>query len=170
MSIDIEVIDRNPQHVLQVSVETSMLKIPKTLARCFSSVTQHMKSIGATKADAPFSQYLDLDWEFVRTGSTFAQFRQLIMHKQKLEVGIPVSAKVQGEGEVAYAEVPGGRFVEALHIGAYHKLGKTYKQVAEWAFQNGISLSNKAFESYTSDPGDVPTDKLETHIYVRIND
>ncbi len=170
MSIDIAVVDKGPQGVLQISVATSMLKIPKTLGSCFSAVTQYMESVGVGKAGAPFTQYLDLDWDSIQRDSLVALAWQLLTHKQKLRVGIPVSDKVQGDGEVVFAEIASGRFVKALHIGAYHKLGKTYKKVSDWALQNRVSLENNAFESYISDPGEVPTDKLETLVFVPISD
>ena len=91
-------------------------------------------------------------------------------HKQKLRVGIPIRATAEGAGEIVFAEIPGGRFVKALHVGAYHKVGSTYKKLSDWASQNGISLADNAIESYISDPGEVPADKLETNIFVRIAD
>lgn len=166
MSLEIDVEQQSHQHTLEIATEAPMWKIPKVLAESFGRIKSHAETHGANLAGAPYARYLDIDWETVRTAGAVSQIWKLLTHKQKLRAGFPVSGAIAGASNIESVELAPGRCVRAVHRGPIHKIGATYKLIAQWSGDQPIRLANHTIESYITDPGKISADKLETLILI----
>jgi effector-binding domain-containing protein len=64
----------------------------------------------------------------------------------------PVSTPVEPAGDVVPSTLPGGRAVEAVHIGPYDTMGETYGQPEQWMVGQRLVPGKVVWESYLSDP------------------
>ncbi|MCP4299472.1 MAG: GyrI-like domain-containing protein, partial [Gammaproteobacteria bacterium] len=58
-----------------------------------------------------------------------------------------------------------GSVIRARHIGSYRKLSGTHRKISAYLAAHGIERNGAAWESYVSDPGDVPEKDLLTYVY-----
>ena len=82
----------------------------------------------------------------------------------EMEVGVPVSGAVEGDGPAKASTLPGGRAVTATHVGPYEGLKSAWEAVGAWMKEQGLEASAPPWESYMNDPSKVPPEKLETRI------
>ncbi len=83
-------------------------------------------------------------------------------------LSIPEDAKLpDGLTEM---RIPGGRYARTIHVGPYEKLGDTWARfMGEWLPGSGHRVGDgAAIEIYRNTPGQVPPEKLETELYIRI--
>ena len=74
----------------------------------------------------------------------------------ELEGGMPVAAKVDGDGRVESGELPGGDIVTTMHVGPYEKLVEAHDALHVWMRENGKQLASAHWEIYWTDPGQEP--------------
>ncbi|MEM9317165.1 MAG: GyrI-like domain-containing protein [Pseudomonadota bacterium] len=158
------------QPVLEVAGRVSAMKIPKLLGDAFPGIKDHVDQCGGTLAGPPFARYLDLDWESIRNDGPLAQLWQLFTAKFSVRAGFATAAPVPAGAGMEAGEFAPGRCVRGTHFGAYHKVGETYKRMARWAEENGVTLANESFERYVNDPTEVPKDQIETHVFVPLRE
>jgi AraC family transcriptional regulator len=104
---------------------------------------------GAALAGRPFTRYLS-------TGPGLFE----------IEVGIPLSAPVAGEGDVKPGALPGGPTVVAVHAGPYDQLSETYAAMERWIEANGLRTAGAPWESYITDPAEHPNPgEWRTEVY-----
>jgi effector-binding domain-containing protein len=65
-------------------------------------------------------------------------------------------------------EVPGGRVVSTLHVGAYDELPLAYGALLSWAHERGHELVGPVRETYLSDPARVPAPELVTRLSIAV--
>lgn len=58
-----------------------------------------------------------------------------------------------------------GPVIRVKHVGSYQTLTATHRKISAYLAAHGIERNGAAWESYVSDPGDVPEDKLLTYVY-----
>ncbi len=58
-----------------------------------------------------------------------------------------------------------GAVIRVKHIGSYQTLTGTHRKIAAYLAAHGIGRNGAVWESYVSDPGDVPEEELLTYIY-----
>lgn len=61
-----------------------------------------------------------------------------------------------------------GPVVRVRHIGPYRTLAGTHRKISAYLAAHGIERNGAAWESYVSDPGDVPENELLTFVYYPI--
>ncbi|NQV86963.1 MAG: SRPBCC family protein [Woeseiaceae bacterium] len=61
-----------------------------------------------------------------------------------------------------------GPVVRVRHIGSYIMLADTHRKISAYLAALGIERNGAAWESYVSDPGNVPEDELLTYVYYPI--
>lgn len=166
MSLEIRIEDQSERHAFEVSAQIPLWKIPKTLGENFPQILALISKSGVQKAGAPFACYLDIDWKAVANEGPFAQMWQLLTRKQRMRIGIPVSAPAQGTSSIESISREPGRFVTTIHRGAYHKVGQTYKIIAAWADENRVAMADHTYENYINDPTEVSSDDIETLIQI----
>lgn len=88
------------------------------------------------------------------TGPPVTVYRILGGDEFEVEAGFPVATEIATDGAVVPGELPGGRAVEAIHIGPYETLPTTYREVHEWLRQHDLRPTPLMWESYLTDPAD----------------
>jgi effector-binding domain-containing protein len=88
------------------------------------------------------------------------------------DAGIPVrglSADTPRNGAgVKIAQTYAGPVIRVRHIGSYRLLTTTHRKISAYLAALGIERDGAAWESYVSDPGNVPENELLTHVYYPI--
>lgn len=170
MTLDITIQEQDDQYVLEVTTETSMLKIPKALGQHFPRIKQQLKANNIEPAGAPYARYLNLNWNSIRTDGFLVQIWQLLTLKQAMKIGFPAASMPPSADDMIASKLSLGRCVKTIHRGPNHKVGETYKKVAQWAMENQVSLADNVMESYITDPGEVAAADLETLILIPVMD
>jgi effector-binding domain-containing protein len=62
----------------------------------------------------------------------------------------------------------GGPVIRVKHIGSYRALAMTHRKITAYLAALGIARAGPAWESYVSDPTQVPEEKLLTYVYYPI--
>jgi len=62
----------------------------------------------------------------------------------------------------------GGPVIRVRHIGSYRSLSTTHRKITAYLAALGIERNGDAWESYVSDPGNVPENELLTYVYYPI--
>jgi effector-binding domain-containing protein len=120
---------------------------------------------GLGPAGAPFFRYHVIDME-----------RELLV-----EVGIPVAAPIDGDGEVRGGTLPAGRFAVMTHTGAPATLMAATSALLDWGAQQrlawDVTQTDKGeqwgcrLESYLTDPAVQPdTSQWQTELAFRLAD
>ena len=65
-----------------------------------------------------------------------------------------MATEITADGAVVPGELPGGRAVEAIHIGPYETLATTYQEIQGWTRQHDLRPAPLMWESYLTDPAD----------------
>ena len=122
-----------PTAVLQATV--AMDELPAFFARAFAAAAAAVAKQGRDLAGPPFGLY-----------------RSMPSTTVDVEAGFPVTAPLEPDGEVVPGALPGGRAVEAVHVGPYDTMGETYGQVEQWMVGQRLVPGDLVWESYLSDP------------------
>lgn len=120
---------------------------------------------GVAPAGAPFFRYHVIDME-----------RRLDM-----EVGVPLAAPVEGDGEVIAGTLPAGRYAVVRHVGHPDELVDVTAALLDWAQQQGMTWDMREspdgelwgcrLEIYRTDPREEPDmAKWETELQFRLSD
>jgi AraC family transcriptional regulator len=137
------------QHFLFVQSKVARSEIAKAIAEGLGKVFPYAMKAGVPLAGPPTARYLT-------SGPGLLE----------IQVGVPIASASPGMGDVQAGELPGGPFVVAVHAGAYEQLGDTYAAIERWMDANGCRGADAPWESYVTDPGDVPDVKdWRTEIY-----
>jgi AraC family transcriptional regulator len=135
------------QRFLFVQSKVARTEIANAIAEGLGKVFPHAMKAGL--AGRPTARYLTNSPELL-----------------EMQVGVPIAAPAAGEGDVQAGELPGGPVALAVHAGAYEQLGDTYAAIERWMEANGCRGGGAPWESYVTDPGEVPDVKdWRTEIY-----
>lgn len=69
---------------------------------------------------------------------------------------------------VALGKTYEGTVIRVRHVGSYETLTATHRKISAYLAAHGIERNGDPWESYVSDPGDVPEEKLLTYVYYPI--
>lgn len=111
--------------------------------RAFQETSAALGSQGVHPIGPPFSKY------YGRPGKTV-----------DVEAGFPVGVEVAPVGGVVAGSLPAGDVVEAVHIGPYDTLQKTYSAIERFCDETGIVPASTMWESYETDPAAQPDPQL----------
>lgn len=85
------------------------------------------------------------------------------------DAAIPVhgvtAATRRDDASVKLGRTYAGAVVRVRHVGSYRALTTTHRKISAYLAAHGIERNGPAWESYVSDPGDVPEDRLITYVY-----
>ncbi|WP_420630552.1 helix-turn-helix domain-containing protein [Candidatus Leptofilum sp.] len=73
-----------------------------------------------------------------------------------IEAGMPVAGPAEGSGEIMAGSLAGGDVVSTIHKGPYDTLNLGYEAIQQWMIENNEEASGAPWESYITDPGEVP--------------
>lgn len=148
-TLSIERREMPEQPFLFVHAKVARSEIAKAIAEGLGKVFPYAMKAGLPMAGPPTARYLT-------SGPGLLE----------MQVGVPIAVAAAGQGEVKAGELPGGLIAVAVHAGAYEQLGDTYAEMERWMEANRYRRGGAPWESYVTDPGEVPDVKdWRTEIY-----
>jgi len=137
------------QPVLVVKRQVKPAEIATMLGQTFGLIGAYTRREGIAMAGPPFSRYIEWGPGLLT-----------------MEAGIPVAAPAPGEGEIRADLLPAGPAAATTHQGPYDGLTAAHAAVQQWIQAEGLAPEGAPWESYVTDPGDVPDPKdWKTDIY-----
>ncbi|KGN35726.1 AraC family transcriptional regulator [Knoellia flava TL1] len=133
------IVELEQQAVAVVADVVPMTEIADFVGEAFSSVMATTARQGVKVTGPPFTRYLGAPTTTV-----------------EVEAGFPTSAFVRAEDDVRAGALPACRAVEAMHVGPYETLGRTYDEALRWAGEHGLSSGGDMWEEYLTDPTTAP--------------
>lgn len=170
MADEIGVVEREGFHALCVSVEVGMMKIPKVVKPAYEEIMRVMKErqLSPPEGGVPFILYPDVEWSCFDKKGVVAMVKMLFFQKMRMDIGIPCAEPTTASGRVIPLEVAPGRFVRALHRGAYRNVPKTYDLMRAYVAEEGLVIGDFSLERYLNDPRTVSEAELETEVLVPV--
>ena len=138
MDIDIEIKDVEPQWVLSIRQDTT----PQGLGAVFQQLVPVIEGYGEKNGIA-------------RTGPLIGLYHDYREDHVDIEVAVPVSGPVEGEGRIEAKELPGGRAAVAMHEGPYETIGQVHEALDAFVHERG-DHGETSREVYFVRPGDDP--------------
>lgn len=87
------------------------------------------------------------------TGPPFAMYFGMPSDTIDVAAGFPTAGQVVGTAEgVVPSELPGGRAVQLVHVGAYDALGEAYERMTDWMQKQGLTPADVMWETYLTEP------------------
>ena len=112
--------------------------------------------------------------ELRAAGSPLSIARDFSGARLNFDAGIPVAGvgdETPREADgVRLGRTDGGTVLRITHKGPYRRLSETHRKVTAYLAAHGIERDGDSWESYVSDPAEVPEANLLTYIYYPIRD
>lgn len=139
MTNEIKVADHAEVHTAGVRETVPMEALTEFFGRAFGRTMQTLARQGVQPVGPPYGKYYGMP------GATV-----------DVEAGFPVAQPITGDGDVTPGTLPGGRVVEAVHVGPYDTMERTYAEVQRFFGSNGLTPGPVMWESYLTDPDAEP--------------
>jgi effector-binding domain-containing protein len=95
----------------------------------------------------------------------------------ELETGVPVGRPTEGDEQINFGVLPGGRYATVVHTGHPDTLVTATRDLLDWAEQRSLEWDADGnrwgcrLEEYLSDPAEVPDmDQWQTRLAFRLRD
>ena len=89
-------------------------------------------------------------------GPPFAFYPEMPTETVTIEAGFAVSIPAKAVGDAHPFVLPGGRVAQAIHVGPYETMEKTYRDLRTWMAEQRLHPAAGMWESYLSDPRTQP--------------
>jgi AraC family transcriptional regulator len=139
MTYDITRKTLQPTPVLYQSRRVAHGKIAETLGEILPAVFGHAMKNQIPLAGPPLCRYVDWSPALVT-----------------LEAGLPVGDGAEPGDGVSLGELSGGEAAVTVHTGPYESLHDAHAAVERWLADNELEPAGDPWESYLTDPGEVP--------------
>ena len=116
-----------------------MTGLTEFFGRAFAETLAALTAQGVSPTGPPFGKYYGAPTDVV-----------------DVEAGFPVASPITPTGEVVSGVLPGGKVVEAIHVGPYDTMHTTYEELERFAADSGVKPGDVMWESYLSDPATEP--------------
>ena len=130
-----EVVELDPQDAIAVRGDVMIADLPNFFERAFTTAAAAVAASGAEIVGPPFGFYPEMPSATV-----------------VVEAGFPVSRPVERVADAHPFVLPGGRVVQAVHVGPYETMEETYIGLRSWMDQQGLHPAVGMWECYLSDP------------------
>jgi AraC family transcriptional regulator len=147
--------DLAPQPVLVVRRRAKRSEIASTIAEALPHVFLYSQQNGIALAGLPFTRYVEMGPGLV----TMEPGMRVAAPGQDSNSIDAAWTRTSGDGEVARDTLPGGPVATTMHIGSYDKLTEAYAAIEQWIEAQGLVAAGAPWESYVTDPGEVPDPK-----------
>lgn len=132
---EIAVTEHTEQPTAVVRERVRLDQLPGFFSRAFREAAAALQAQGRHPSGPPFGKYTGMPTEAV-----------------DVEAGFPVSQPIAPAGEVVPGVLPGGRVVEAMHVGPYDTIQDTYAELRRYFAEHGLTPGEVMWEVYLSDP------------------
>lgn len=149
MPYDVQITEAAPQLVAATTVHTSLSRIGDDIGAGFGSLMMALGREGLAPSGAPLIVYPDVIDEET---------------DGDLEICVPVSAPISGDGDVYSRELEGGSMATTLHHGPYNQIGPAYHTLTGWISEHGHDIAGPPRETYLNDPQMVSPEELLTRV------
>ncbi|MFK7988132.1 MAG: helix-turn-helix domain-containing protein [Sandaracinaceae bacterium] len=139
---EVTLTSRDAQPILYMRQRVARDDIATALAGCLPAVFQHCMAEGVAMAGPPFARYRDFS-----------------LSEVTLEAGVPTVEEAGGTDTILSGALPAGEVAMATHVGPYDTLMQTHAVLEQWMREQGREPSGGPWESYITDPGEVPDPK-----------
>ena len=130
-----EIVELEPQEAVAVGGDLPVADLPAFFERAFHEAAEAASASGAGIVGPPFGFYPQMPTETVT-----------------VEAGFPVSRPVEATGGAHPFVLPGGRAVQAVHVGPFDTLETTYEELLSWMEARDLLPAAGMWECYLSDP------------------
>jgi effector-binding domain-containing protein len=130
-----EIVELEPQEAIAVRGDVAIAELPQFFERAFHEAADAAGASGVQIVGPPFGFYPEMPTDTVA-----------------VEAGFPVSAPAETHGNAHRFVLPGGRAVQAIHVGPYDTMETTYRALQSWMVEQGLHPSVGMWECYLSDP------------------
>jgi AraC family transcriptional regulator len=152
---EVSVSNVEPQLVMGLRKRGTYAEIRPMIRR----IHKHIEAGGARIAGPPMFICHETPKEVVKVN---------LQHNADVEVVVPVSARIEGDEEIACYELPGGPMAKITHQGPYERSAAAYKKLFAWIAENHKKVVGPTREVYLNDPRKVPPEELLTEIYAPV--
>jgi effector-binding domain-containing protein len=139
MTNDVRVIECEQLHTAGVRKTVAMTELTQFFSQAFAQTMKALEARGVEVVGPPFGKY------YGHPGRTV-----------DVEAGFPIAEPITRHGQVGPGLLPGGRVVEAIHVGPYDTMGLTYAAIERFFAAEGLTPGPIMWESYLSDPDAEP--------------
>lgn len=166
MNETIEIVNRPAEKTLAVHARATMWQMPALIGRTYRRILACAKAQSLALTGAPYIRYLDIDWQEINNENKVAALLKSFRRKWDMEIGFPVAAGAATRNDIVVAEIPAGKYVQALHIGSYRKVGATYGRMLAWIRQQNLNIGNESIEIYLNDPQQTKKADRQTRVLI----
>ncbi len=166
MSNQIEVIEKETEHTLEINANVPMMKMPVVIGSSYKAIAEYLGKKGLECSGVPYVRYVDLNWSELNNENKFLLFIKMFTKKWNMLIGFPLKEKTEGEGNIKSGTIEKGKFVKMLHRGPYQKVGSTYKAMGEFIKKENFKIKNESIEYYLNDPKTTKKEDLETIVMI----
>lgn len=136
---EIHIIEHQEQPTAGVRETVPMTELTDFFSRAFTATMEALQAQGVQPAGPPFGKYYGTPTDVV-----------------DVEAGFPVAVAIQPSGNVIPGTLPGGKVVEAVHVGPYDTMETTYAEVQRYLADAHLTPASVMWECYLSDPETEP--------------
>jgi effector-binding domain-containing protein len=158
-------VERGEQPYVAVRSDVTLAELPSTLPRLIDEVSTWLDERGVEPTGPPFFRYLVVN----------------MASKLTVDTGFPVAADAPADERFRRDAFPPGRYVTAVHTGAFSGLGESTAELLAWADDNGVVWDVRRgaggdewaarTEFYLSDPVEEPDpEQWQTELAFKVAD
>lgn len=136
---EVRITDHVEQRTAGIREQVPMGELRGFFSRAFSETMTALQAQGVRPMGPPFGKYYGSPTSVV-----------------DVEAGFPVASAITPVGDVVAGTLPGGKVVEAMHVGPYDTMEQTYAEMARHFEESGLTPGPVMWESYLSDPQTEP--------------
>lgn len=166
--MDIKVVEVEIGDVVEIEENIQMWKMPSVMGKDYEGLYSYLKSVDCECDEAPYARYVGVDIATESCQGFFKMLIDLIFKKWHFFAGVPVSTKLEGKERIKPAIIEKRKYIQAMHIGPYHKVGDTYKAIYKWSQEQQLELGDQSIEFYLNDPRETDKKDLETKVLVQL--
>ena len=149
------VVDREAARMLGVKDSASLAEIGPVMTKAFEKTDQAF-----TAADLP------------RDGEVLSLYDPVCLEDKRFDFtcGVTVPSSVAAPSSLVARSIPGGKYLQIRHTGAYHHMGNAWSGGYQYARYKKLKLNAKGclLEVYQNDPHSTPTQDLITDVCIPV--
>jgi len=135
------------QYTLTVRTRSAVKNLPQKIGDAYHSIMAYLEKLGEKPVGMPFVIYYNLD-----------------MQDLDVEIGFPVSKKIDDKDNIKSSKIKAGKFATTVHVDPYEEMVPAYEGLNKWIIENGFEVVGPVIEYYLNDPNEVGMENAKTEI------